>query len=59
MKGPNWEHPFEVMCDISDQAIKVILKQKDEGKFYVIYYASRTLNPAQNNYATTKKMIYL
>lgn len=55
MKGPNWEHPFEVMCDISDQAIEVILKQKDEGKFYVIYYASRTLNPAQNNYATTKK----
>ena len=43
------------MCDVSDQAMGAILGQRDEGKPYVIYYASKTLNETQNNYTTTKK----
>ena len=55
VRRPNWELPFEVMCDASDQAMGAILGQRDEGKPYVIYYASKTLNEAQKNYTTTEK----
>ena len=51
----NWNLPFELMCDASDYAIGVVLGQKRERTFQVIYYASQTLNDAQLNYATTKK----
>ena len=43
------------MCDASDYAIKAMLGQKKERIFQVIQYASRTLNDAQLNYATTEK----
>ena len=46
VRAPNWNLPFEVMCDASDQAIGAVLGQRDEGKAYVIYYASKTLNEA-------------
>ena len=52
---PDWSHPFELMCDASDFAIGAVLGQKREKFFQVIYYASRTLNDAQLNYATTEK----
>ena len=55
MRDPNWQLPFEVMCDASDFAIGVVLGQKEDGKPYVIYYASKKLNEAQRNYTTTKK----
>lgn len=35
------------MCDASDYAIGAVLGQRKEGKPYVIYYASRTLNSAK------------
>ena len=53
--APDWSFPFELMCDASDFAIGVVLGQKREKIFQVIYYASRTLNDAQLNYATTEK----
>ena len=53
--APNWSFPFELMCDASDYAIGAVLGQKREKIFHVIYYASRTLNDAQLNYATTEK----
>ena len=53
--APDWSFPFELMCDASDYAIRVVLGQKREKIFQVIYYASRTLNDAQLNYATTEK----
>ena len=43
------------MCDASDFAIGVVLRQREYGKPYVIYYASKTLNEAQRNYTTTEK----
>ncbi|RVW23676.1 hypothetical protein CK203_093986 [Vitis vinifera] len=36
--APNWQLPFEVMCDASDFAIGVVLGQREDGKPYVIYY---------------------
>ena len=53
--APDWSYPFELMCDASDFAIGAVLGQNWEKIFQVIYYASRTLNDAQLNYATTKK----
>ena len=53
--APDWSFPFELMCDASDYAIGAVSVQKQERIFHVIYYASRTLNDAQLNYATTKK----
>ncbi|WJZ82853.1 hypothetical protein VitviT2T_002577 [Vitis vinifera] len=43
------------MCDSSDLAMGVVLGQREDGKPYVIYYASKTLNEAQRNYTTTEK----
>ena len=55
MRAPNWQLPFEVMCNASDLAIGVVLKQREGGKPYVVNYASKTLNEAQRNYTTTEK----
>ena len=53
--APDWDLPFELMCDPSDFAVGAILGQRKEKVFYAIYYASRTLNDAQLNYATIEK----
>ena len=53
--APDWSFTFELMCDASDFAIGAVLGQKREKNFQVIYYTSRTLNDAQQNYATTEK----
>ena len=53
--APDWNLPFELMCDASDFAVGAVLAQRKEKVFYAIYYASRMLNDAQLNYATTKK----
>ena len=55
VRAPNWQFPFEVMCDASDFAIRAVLGQREDGKPYVIYYAIKTLNEAQRNYTTTEK----
>ena len=55
LQPPNWEQPFEVMCDASNFAVGVVLGQRKEGKPYVIYYASKLLDDAQINYTTTEK----
>ncbi|RVW79468.1 Transposon Ty3-G Gag-Pol polyprotein [Vitis vinifera] len=55
VRAPNWQLPFEMMCDASDFAIGAVLGQREDGKPYVIYYASKTLNEAQRNYTTTEK----
>ena len=53
--APDWDLLFKLMCDASDHAIGVVLGQKRERIFQVIYYASRTLNDSQLNYASTEK----
>ena len=52
---PHWSDSFEIMCDASDYAIGVVLGQRREKMFRVIYYASWTLNDAQLNFTTTEK----
>ena len=53
--APDWDLPFELMCDASDYEIGALLGQKRERTFQVIYYASRTLDDAQLNYVITEK----
>nr|GFB16390.1 retrovirus-related Pol polyprotein from transposon 17.6 [Tanacetum cinerariifolium] len=53
--APNWDLPFELMCDASDFAIGVVLGQRHEKHFKPIHYASKTMNDAESNYTTTEK----
>jgi len=53
--APDWSLPFELMCDASDYAVGAVLGQRREKHFHPIYYASKTLNDAQENYTTTEK----
>jgi hypothetical protein len=55
MQPPDWNLPFEIMCDASDYVVGAVLGQRKEGKVQTIYYASKTLNEAQVNYATMEK----
>ena len=55
IRPPDWDLPFDIMCDVSDHAVGTILGQRKDKKPVVIYYASRTLNEAQQNYTTTEK----
>ena len=52
---PDWNLPFEIMCDTSDYVVGVVLGQRVGNKLNVIHYASKTLDSAQKNYATTEK----
>ncbi|GKA48345.1 putative nucleotidyltransferase, ribonuclease H, partial [Tanacetum coccineum] len=53
--SPDWNEPFKLMCDASDFAVGAVLGQQIDGKFNPIYYASKTLNNAQEHYTTTEK----
>ncbi|KAL5559991.1 hypothetical protein UlMin_036202 [Ulmus minor] len=55
IRPPDWNLPFEIMCDASDYAIGAVLGQRVNRLPYVIYYASKTLTDAQLNYSTTEK----
>ena len=55
IKAPDWNLPFEIMCDASDRAVGAVLGQRDGREPHVISYASRTLDDAQCNYTTTEK----
>ena len=55
MCAPDWSLPLEIICDASDFAIDTVLGQRHEKMFQAIYYASCTLNEAQENYTTTEK----
>ncbi|XP_052625948.1 uncharacterized protein LOC128132967 [Lactuca sativa] len=39
MQAPNWDLPFEIMCDASNYAIGAVLGQKNGRASHVIYYA--------------------
>nr|GEZ56432.1 reverse transcriptase domain-containing protein [Tanacetum cinerariifolium] len=43
------------MCDASDYAVGAILGQRVEKNFWLIHYASKTMNQAETNYTTTEK----
>ncbi|GJT46310.1 reverse transcriptase domain-containing protein [Tanacetum coccineum] len=53
--APDWDLPFELMCDASDFAIGAVLGQRKNKHFQPIHYASKTMNEAQTHYTTTEK----
>src|SRR3954464_11935826 len=55
VQPPDWSLPFEIMCDASDFDVGDVLGQHVDKKLNVIHYASKTLDAAQKNYATTEK----
>jgi hypothetical protein len=55
IQPPDWNQPFEIMCDASDYAVGAVLGQRKESQVHAMYYTSKTLNEAKLNYATTKK----
>jgi hypothetical protein len=55
IQPPDGSQPFEIMCDASDYTVGAVLGQRKEGRVHAVYYASKTLNGAQLNYATTEK----
>ncbi|GKE42789.1 reverse transcriptase domain-containing protein [Tanacetum coccineum] len=54
-RSPDWDLPFEIMCDASDYAVGVVLGQRKTTHFQPIHYASKTMTDAQAYYTTTKK----
>nr|GEV31960.1 hypothetical protein [Tanacetum cinerariifolium] len=52
---PDWNLPFELMCDASDFAIGAVMGQRKTKHFQPIHYASKTMNEAQIHYTTTEK----
>ncbi|GJY58173.1 reverse transcriptase domain-containing protein [Tanacetum coccineum] len=53
--APDWDLPFELMCDANDFAIGAVLGQRHEKHFRPIHYASKTMNEAESHYTTTEK----
>ncbi|GJT13202.1 reverse transcriptase domain-containing protein [Tanacetum coccineum] len=53
--APDWDLPFELMCDASDFAIGAVLGQRHEKHFRPIHYASKKMNEAESHYTTTEK----
>ncbi|GJX79445.1 reverse transcriptase domain-containing protein [Tanacetum coccineum] len=45
--APDWDLPFELMCDASDFAIGAVLGQRHVKHFRPIHYASKTMNEAE------------
>nr|GEY43347.1 reverse transcriptase domain-containing protein [Tanacetum cinerariifolium] len=53
--APEWDMPFELICDASDFAIGAVLGKRQDNHFRPIHYASKTMTEAELNYTTTKK----
>ena len=54
VQPPDWNLPLEIMCGASDYAVGAVLGQRVDKKLNVIHYASKILDSAQRNYATTE-----
>nr|GEV56867.1 reverse transcriptase domain-containing protein [Tanacetum cinerariifolium] len=52
---PDWNLPFELMCDASDFVIGAVLGQRKTKYFQPIHYASKIMIEAQIHYTTTEK----
>jgi hypothetical protein len=55
IQPPDWSQPLEIMYDASDYTVGAVLGQRKEGRVHAVYYASKTLNEVQLNYATMEK----
>jgi hypothetical protein len=55
IQPPDWQLPFEIMCNGSDYAIGAVLSQLKDRKHYAISYTSKTLTGPHLNYAIMEK----
>lgn len=55
LQYPNFNEPFVLTTDASNDAIGSVLSQGPIGSDLPISYYSRTLNKAEQNYSTTEK----
>nr|GEZ18459.1 reverse transcriptase domain-containing protein [Tanacetum cinerariifolium] len=53
--APNWDMPFELMCDASDFATGAVLGKRQDKHFRPIHYASKTMTEAESKFTTTEK----
>ena len=53
--SPDWNSPFEVMCDASGVALGVVLGHRKNKILHPIYFASKALNEPQKNYTVTEQ----
>nr|GEV49723.1 reverse transcriptase domain-containing protein [Tanacetum cinerariifolium] len=53
--APDWDMPFELICDAINFAIGVVLGKRQDKHFKPIHYASKTMTEAESNYTTTEK----
>nr|GEX34166.1 reverse transcriptase domain-containing protein [Tanacetum cinerariifolium] len=53
--APDWDMPFELMCDASDFAIGAVLGQHQDKHFRPIHYDSKTMTEAELKYTTAEK----
>nr|GEV72515.1 reverse transcriptase domain-containing protein [Tanacetum cinerariifolium] len=54
-EAPDWDMPFELMCDASDFYIGAVLGQQQDKHFRPIHHASKTMAEAESNYTMTEK----
>nr|GEU63365.1 reverse transcriptase [Tanacetum cinerariifolium] len=53
--APDWDLPFEIMCDASDYAVGAVLGKRKTNHFQPIHYASKNMTDAQAHYTTMEK----
>nr|GEV22417.1 reverse transcriptase domain-containing protein [Tanacetum cinerariifolium] len=53
--APDWDMPFELMCDASNYDIGAVLGKRQNKHFRPIHYASKTITEAESNYTMTEK----
>jgi hypothetical protein len=52
---PDLNHRFIIQCDASDSGLGAVFIQEKDGKRYPIWFASRTLKPAETRYSVSEK----
>ena len=57
LQSPNWDLPFEIMCNTSNYVVGVVLGQRLDKKPTAICYGSKTIIKSQINYTTKQKEI--
>lgn len=53
--APDRDLPFEIMCDASEVALDAVLGQRKDKLFHPMYYVSKSLNAAQQNFTMTEQ----
>ncbi|XP_074352402.1 uncharacterized protein LOC141691570 [Apium graveolens] len=50
IQPPDWNLSFKIMCDASDYVVGAVLGQRKDKVLHAIYYASKTLDEAQQKW---------